>query len=195
MTTQERIIEYVAKCNEKTTYKHSKLDTTRLLYSSNYCRSQIYRYLSRYIAVDGEKMGDVIDLFKGIHYCYFNDRVLDNPNSFYEFKKDITNIDYVKDYIEETKIGDRMKLDLIIGRLNLEGYLVMNTDNLFRLLYDMLEEHYEQSQFIKAYEAANSGLDSEHIKGKPIIIGTRGEFAPDPDIFYNPYKEEEWQST
>ena len=32
MTTQERIINYISECNEKTTYNYSRLDTTRLIY-------------------------------------------------------------------------------------------------------------------------------------------------------------------
>lgn len=213
MTTQERIINYISECNEKTTYNHSKIDTTRLLWDEEYNQKQIYRYLSRYIAVDGEKMRNSIDLFKAIHYCYFA-HCYKIVQYIYDFQQIIRDANYLATYIDNTLQGSKPTLDLVIGRFNTSSYMY-SEEEMFRLLYDMLEEHYKQLDFgsnpddiecptgncnikrkepkfikNKDYESVWSESGSVIIKGKPIIIGTEGGFPPNPDIFYDPDKEE-----
>ncbi len=207
MTTQERIINYISECNEKTTYKHSKIDTTRLLWDEEYNQKQIYRYLSRYIAINGEKMKDSIDLFKAIHYCYFFDRCRE-CDFLYDFQQDIKNIDKLKVYINDNLQGEKPTLDEVVGRFNTSNH-VHAPEQLFRLFYDMLEEHYKQLDFgsnpddiecetgncnikrkepkfikNKDYESVWSESGSVIIKGEPNVTKTGSEFNPEefPEI-------------
>lgn len=66
----ELVTQHVAKHSDNK-YQHSVLDTEKSLHQPLFTLLTAHKYIARYLATKGEKLGNQEDLMKAVHFILF----------------------------------------------------------------------------------------------------------------------------